>query len=351
MLDRIKSVSEKIEKYFLGYKSDTGLAISEKHRQVLEDHGLTPTRELRNAGFHDVISRVLIGADVIQCTNNQGVESVAHLTEGLVSGRTLASEARIAQAVAGIDFCSDNGWLVKFPESVNLFKDGKSTLTVYPFYQGDNGEIFTKQYSDEDLTKVGMAVLTGMESMYQQLDPVRKKILEANGRKVGPVLSGGRQVIGQWLKMKGLLTAKEVDGLLTAQQMASQLAKSSSPRLIHHDLHTFNVIPNPDTKNIVVVDLAMLSVGQSFADFGRWLTFLLIADRKNAMLQLENRLLDKGIITRDGLQCAKAGALIDWGRELTERPKAEDVVTSQRVEAGKRLWREEVNHILNPPAR
>jgi len=191
-----------------------------------------------------------------------------------------------------------------------------------------------------------MTVLTGMEAMYSRLDTQRIKILEANGRKINPILHNGRYVIGQWLRLKGILTGQEISGLLAMDKKSSQLAEQSIPRLIHHDLHTFNVVPDPETKNIVVVDLAMLSAGQSFADFGRWLTFLLIADRKEAMLQLEDGLLHRGIINKKSLQCAKAGALLDWGRELTERPKTEDIVTTKRVEAGRKLWAEEVNLLL-----
>lgn len=330
----------------LGNKKEGELTISEKHHQLLVGHGLTPIQTLRLGRFHDIISRSLAGADVVKCSDNAGNILVAHLTDGLVSGKTLASEARISQVVAGTEFVSDTGWTVKFPESVSLAKASKSTLTVYPFYSGDNGEAFTKGYSDDDLTAVGVSVLTGMEAMYHQLNPAQIKMLEENGQKIQPILTAARFAVGQWLKMKSVLTGQEVSGLLQMHKSGNQLAALSPPRLIHHDLHTFNVVPNPETKNIVVVDLAMLSTGQSHADFGRWLTFLLIADRKKAMLQLEEELLSNGVITQEALQCSKAGALLDWGRELTERPKAEDLVTTQRVEAGRRLWKEEVAMLL-----
>ena len=349
MLDKIKNIPRSIETYLLGNKKENELTISEKHQQLLINHGLTPVKVIRLAEFHDVIMRSLTGADVVKCTDGNGVELVAHLTDGVFSGKTLKAEARITRTVAGIEYLSDDGWAVKFPESVRLEKEGKSTLTVYPFYQGDNGETFTKQYDDDDLTAVSMAVLTGLEAMYQQLDPAQIKILEANGQKMQPLLTAGRYIISQWLIMKSVLTSQEVTGLLSMQKRGNEMAQGSKSRLIHRDLHTFNVIPNPDTRNIAVVDLAMLSAGQSFSDFGRWLIFLLIADRKEAMVQLEDSLVHKGIIDREGIQCAKAGALLDWGSELFQRPKAEDDVILQRVEAGKRLWKEEVNLLLKKP--
>jgi len=143
MLDQIKGISRSIETYILGNKRESELTISESHQKFLNKNGLIPINVIRSAGFHDVISRSLAGADVVKCTDGEGSELVAHLTDGLVSGKTLASEAGISQIVSGLDYISDDGWTVKFPESVKLSKEGKRTLAVYPFYQGDNGEIFT----------------------------------------------------------------------------------------------------------------------------------------------------------------------------------------------------------------
>lgn len=309
----------------------------------LNNLGFTPQEILRSSGFHSGVVRVLAGAEVIKCSDGGGKEWVLHLTREKIPGKTLLHEARMAKCVAGLAYRADNNWTVNFPGTVKIFSDQKITITAYPFIRGADGIKLIKEYSDNELTAVGRAALEGMQALTGSLSEEEKSSLFKN--KVGErIESIGLPVISRLLVLKGMLGNSEASALLSLEKKGRVLSQSLPLRLIHHDLHTFNIISNLEEKSLTVVDLGMLSLGRSMVDYGRWLTYLLIADRKTAMNQLESELLGRKMITKEMLAYVKAGGLLGWGRELIERPtKGKE----PELEIGKKLWKEEVRSLLH----
>lgn len=333
----------RLSNFFIGDKTGQG-EISSRHQDFLEKNGFKPVEVLRYADFHDLIVRTLAGADVVHCRDNNEADWVMHLTDGKAAGHVLLHEAKISRQVSGLNFQADNGWSVKFPEKVITIKDNRTTATAYPFYEGAGGREFTKEFGDQELTEIGLAVLMSMEKLMGSLGEKQKAVLRENSTFLENSLSIAQKITAPALRIRRLLDPQEAAGLVALVKKGNRQEQALPVRLIHHDLHTFNVIPNQKEKTITLVDLSLLTLGKSLQDYGRWLTFLLISDRETAMRQLENELLDRKMITQDLLVGAKAGGLLGWGRELSNQPENGK---RAELEIGKKLWKKEVKLLLS----
>lgn len=317
---------------------------------VLLEGGLKIRRVIRTGEHHFSLNRFVAGADVLVCKDQtNGDLKLIRLSQHKLPKRFLQHEAKIAQNLVGLKYLDEeSGWTVHFPEIVQQLNLQGVYGVIYPYYEGASGEEWTLGYSDDNLFRVGVAVLSGLARMPENLNESQRKSLKDNAFQMRTLYSGIRRYAYQTLLRDspklGIIDKNLPKKLWQLQNKEFKIACEFPERVVQNDLHTFNLIPNSDTRRVAIVDVITTALDKSFRDYGRMIIFLQIANRVNVASELEKELIHRGLISDEGLRAAEAGALIDWTNILIHtKPTSEEV--RDRLDVGRQRWIEQASKL------